>query len=125
MAFNDTLYVTKAIEHISSVPPTKLVQSYYSCVMSEWQAFYAASGLSASNTQLYVGVAMIVYMYLSVYIFQKFEIGKGKIRWKVVKLKEAELKKKHVGEFVEALQRDMKDGYMVSCVILSILFVLA
>lgn len=114
MAFENTLFVEQAVKHLSAVPPTKLIQSYYSCVLSEWEAAYNASGLAASNTQLYIGLAFLVYMYFSVLYFQKFTAdGKEKVKWKVAKLKEEELQKKHADEFVEALQQDVQEGFVV------------
>ena len=113
MAFENTLYVSEAMQHVAEVPPTKLVQSYYSCVLSEWESAYNASGLAASNTQLYIGIAFLVYVYLSVLCFQKFSGGGETVKWKAAKVKEEELKQKHAEDFVQALQRDVQQGFVV------------
>ncbi len=122
MAFKNTLYHERAMQHVSTVPPTRLTLSYYSCVMSRWEATYAASGLAASNTQLYVGLGLLVYMYLAMYFLHFFTHKKDaecqdnseEVRWKMAKLKEEEMKREHIEDFIFALQRDIVAGRIVS-----------
>jgi hypothetical protein len=97
--------------------------------MSQWESAYAASGLAASNTQLYIGLGLIVYMYLAVYFLQFFfpkksttAAGEGEgegdtepeVRWKMAKLKEEEMKQKFIEDFVFSLQKDLRAGRLVS-----------
>ena len=117
MAFENTLYIDDAIKRVAEIPPTKLIQSYYSCVKSRWQAVYEAGGLAFSNTQLYIGIAILVYMYVSVLYFRRIQQNEEKVRWKIAKLKEEELKKKHLEDFVEALQRDVKEGFIAGSMV--------
>lgn len=65
-------------------PPTKLIQSYYSCIMKIWDAFFAATGLASSNTQLYIGLGLLAYMYLLVWYQNR--VYKSEIRWKSQKV---------------------------------------
>jgi hypothetical protein len=102
--------------------------------MSQWESVYAASGLAASNTQLYIGLGLIVYMYLAVYFLQFFfpkksttTAGEGEgdtepeVRWKMAKLKEEEMKQKHIEDFVFSLQKDLRAGRLVSVHFLTLL----
>ncbi len=90
--------------------------------MSRWEATYAASGLAASNTQLYVGLGLLVYMYLAMYFLHFFTHKKDaecqdnteEVRWKMAKLKEEEMKQEHIEDFIFALQRDILAGRIVS-----------
>jgi hypothetical protein len=88
--------------------------------MSQWESAYAASGLAASNTQLYIGLGLMVYMYLAVYFLQFFFSKKSgtetesEVRWKMAKLKEDEMKQKHMEDFIFSLQEDIRAGRVVS-----------
>jgi hypothetical protein len=105
--------------------------------MSRWEALYNASGLAASNTQLYVGLGILVYMYIAVYtlhwLYPKFEdedesgnevsrsgtsTNRSKkqrpLRWKVTKMKEEELKNRYFEDFMSCLQNDIRNGHLVS-----------
>jgi hypothetical protein len=85
--------------------------------MSPWDAAFAASGLAASNTQLYIGLCLLVYMFISVYLLQcclRNEDQAFEVRWKRSKLKEEDIKKRGMEDFFLALQEDLKAGRLVS-----------
>ncbi len=94
--------------------------------MSKWEAAYNASGLAASNTQLYIGIAILVYMYFTVFLLQNYLLVKKggtdsqndeketKVRWKYVKMKEEEIRQNHIEEFIFAMHEDIKQGRWVS-----------
>jgi len=70
-AFFNTFYNAKTMFLLAKNPPTQLIETYYTCVLSQWQSFYQAAGLANSNVQLYLSVAFMVYMYIVVFYHQK------------------------------------------------------
>ncbi len=85
--------------------------------MSPWDAAFAASGLAASNTQLYMGLGLLLYMYVSVYLLHcclRNDEKAKEVRWKRSKLKEEDIKKRGMEDFFMALQEDLNAGRFVS-----------
>lgn len=56
-AYTNTIYDAKSMFLLSKYPPTVLIETYYSCVLSTWEAFYQAAGLANSSVQLYLGMS--------------------------------------------------------------------
>ncbi len=90
--------------------------------MTQWEAAYSASGLAASNTQLYGGLFLIGYMYLAVYSLQCWccahydeEDEDDVVHWKAAKLQKEEKKQQHFEDFIVSLQEDIRSGRLVSC----------
>jgi hypothetical protein len=85
--------------------------------MSPWDAAFAASGLAASNTQLYMGLGLLLYMNVSVYLLHcclRNDEKANEVRWKRSKLKEEDIKKRGMEDFFMALQEDLSAGRHVS-----------
>lgn len=114
------MYNASVFKYAAKSPPTKLIQSYYTCVLRIWDSIYAATGLAASNTQLYLGVAIAVYMFLLVYYQKTFFTTD--IQWKSDKIRMEELKKEIMEEFTLALIEDFTSRSVVSISFFSIFF---
>lgn len=65
-AFSNTIYVPQELRKLQSNTPTSLVETYYSCVLAPWPAFYTAVGLGAASVGVWIPLAFAVYMFLSV-----------------------------------------------------------
>lgn len=70
-AYTNTLYNSQVMAYAVKTPPTVLIQSYYSCVMTVWNALQAASGLAVANTQAYIGLGIMAYVYIAVLIYNQ------------------------------------------------------
>jgi hypothetical protein len=86
-AFANTFYNAKTMFLLAKNPPTLLIETYFTCVLSQWNSFYNAAGLANSNVQLYLTVAFMVYMYLVVFYHTK--VLRQDIQFKAEKEKEA------------------------------------
>lgn len=60
------------LKKLTANSPTSLIQSYYSCVLAPWPAFYAAVGLGSASMGVYVPLAFAIYMLLSVQLLNHF-----------------------------------------------------
>ena len=65
-AFSNTIYLATALKKLQTNTPTSLVETYYSCVLAPWPAFYTAVGLGASSVGIWVPLAFTLYMFISV-----------------------------------------------------------
>ena len=70
---------------------------------SRWNSFFQASGLAASNTQLYISLALMVYL---IVVVQSLRQRGSYVQWKPEKEKQEELLKERVYEFVLALEKE-------------------
>lgn len=113
-AFTNTLYNSKVMAYAVKTPPTILIQSYYSCVLRIYDALVQASGLSVANTQLYVSIAMIIYVFMIVNFYNK--IANEKVMFKSEKLKAAELEQQEKDDFLAAILEDVRAGRVVSAI---------
>ncbi len=86
-SFYNTFYNARTMFLLAKYPPTLLIETYYTCVLSKWNSFYQAAGLANSNVQLYLAVAFMVYMYLLVFYHTK--VLKQEIEFKAAKERRA------------------------------------
>lgn len=70
-SYTNTLYNSQVMAYAVKTPPTVLIQSYYSCVMTVWNALQAASGLAVANTQAYIGLGIMAYVYVAILIYNQ------------------------------------------------------
>jgi hypothetical protein len=56
----------QAVAKINITQPERLTQVFYNCYMRPWDAFFQAAGLASANTQLYMGFAFTLYLFLVV-----------------------------------------------------------
>jgi len=61
-ACRNSLYVSTAFRTIRNRPPVTLVQLYYTCTLSGYDAFFQAYGLSGGNAVLYATVSFTAFM---------------------------------------------------------------
>jgi hypothetical protein len=98
-AFYNTFYNARTMFLLSKYPPTLLVETYYTCVLSQWMSFYQAAGLANSNVQLYLTVAFMAYMYMLV--FYQTKVLHNEIKFKSAKEKEAQKMEEHRQEVLD------------------------
>lgn len=114
-AFTNTLYVSSELVALQKNTPTSLIQTYYSCVLAPWPAFYAAVGLGAASVGVWVPLAFAIYMLISVQwlnYFYKAEIPALKKKERD-EAKAAELRDKDLDILLaqfKALRQDVMDG---------------
>lgn len=48
--------------------PTSLVQTYYSCVLAPWPAFFAAVGIGSSSAGAFLTVGFATYVFLTLFM---------------------------------------------------------
>jgi len=110
-AYTKTLYNHTTMQQIIVTPPTILIENYFTCVMSTWGAVYSAGGLSAANSQLYVGLFIMLYMFGVVHLLRKCYDNQD-VKWKVEKEKLQELEKARIRKFTLALMEDVLSGHL-------------
>ena len=68
----DSLYRADALAKMAETPPVKLVQPYYSCSATPFQAFITSAGLAAANTSLLTTLVLSFVISGIVFYFGKF-----------------------------------------------------
>lgn len=68
----DSLYRADALAKMAETPPVKLVQPYYSCSATPFQAFITSAGLAAANTSLFTTLVLSFVIFGIVFYFGKF-----------------------------------------------------
>jgi hypothetical protein len=112
-AYFNTIYNTREMFLLAKTPPTQLIETYYTCVLSHWDALYQSLGLASSNVQLFLTVFFMLYMYLLVLYHNNATAG-TKIKYRVDKEAERDLKLKDVMDNFEALKLCM-DALRLDC----------
>lgn len=105
------MYFSLALKSMILTPPVQLIQSYFTCVLDPWNAFYQAVGLANSNTQVYVSLFMLFYMYVVMYFYNRFR--QRKVPSKLEKLKRADQEIAELKSIVRSLIVDIKAGRTV------------
>jgi len=61
-ACRNSLYLDSAFKLVATIPPTPLVQTYYSCTLIAYDSFFAALGLSLGNADIYARAFLFLVM---------------------------------------------------------------
>eukprot|EP01033_Poteriospumella_lacustris_P013355 gene13356-9561_t len=107
-AFRNTLYDVGVLSYAVKTPPTVLIQSYFSCVKTVWQSLQAASGLAVANTQAYLGLAILAYVYVAILIYNR--LLQSFVPYKAQKLMEEQLAEEERQTFLAAILEDVRAG---------------
>lgn len=99
--------------------PTSLIQTYYSCVLAPWPAFYAAVGLGFASVSIWVPLAFAIYMLVTLHWLNYFHGHnipgiKAKEKTEALEKEERDRDIDLMLKQFRALRQDVHDGHIVA-----------